>query len=774
MAVPKKVITRQVFDCPIFGTPKDLSSNKLPTGEDVIRSCSQERYNLAVEINNKSVSFKKVASTVTNKVISIYEKASIPTVTDKRIAQLITVLHDKYYSLRKSYTRDKNKASFKKQIDEFKQKCSLLFDVAACKCLIVVECTCKKPPDLCQCKLTIDCSCEKSRRIPPIELRFVYLLRVHGIGKIGPVDISETNKRNKALERKLRNSNLYVEDVSKPSCSYSDLNSGETEDEGPCLPSTDTDTTGSDSDQDYKVETKKSSKPVWQMRVQLKSTAILSNRYGVSDRATAAIASSVLHDFGVITDSHSSSVIDKNKIRREKQNINAELCTKSVGLPLLGLYLDGRKDDTFVIEQAHSKRYRRIIKEEHYSLIQEPGSLYVGHVTPNSGSSEDIVKSLISYLSERGISLDNLSVIGCDGTAVNTGWKTGLIRRVELYLRKPLQWAICLLHFNELPFRHMFLHLDGKTTGPSTSKGAIGEKLVDCEKLPVVNFQSIDCQIPEVDRNVLSKDQQYLFDISVAIKSGSCKEDLAVRDPGHLSHSRWLTKANRTLRLYISEESPTPELQELVLFILKAYMPMWFTIKRSQLFTDGPKLVYQAIQSTRYLPKPLRDIVDPVIERNGFFAHPEHLLLAMTQDDKKYIRELGLRRILKARQVDARRKTIRKFMPPKINFNAQEYSEMINWIDCELSSPPLLAEISDEEIKSHIQSDSIPDWNVAFKKFPVHTQAVERCVKLVTDASRKVCGAESRDGFIRTTLLSRSSMPNFTSKSDFKVPSATK
>lgn len=765
-----KLLTRQVFDCPIFGTPKDLPTNKLPTGEEIIRCCSKERYNLALQINNKSVSFKQVTSTVTNKVISLYEKASIPTVTDKRIAQLITALHDKYYSLRKSYTRDKNKTTFKKKVDEFKQKCSLLFDVAACKCLIVVECTCKKTPDLCRCKITIDCSCKKSKKIPPIELRFVYSLRVHGKGKIGAVDLRETKKCNKSLERKLRDSHLYVEDVSKPSCSHSVLNLVETEDDECCVPSTD-----NDSDQDYTDPlTCISSKPIWQMRVQLQSTAIISNRYGVSDRATAAIASSVLHDFGVVTDSDSSHVIDKNKIRREKQNVKAELCSKSDALPLLGLYLDGRKDDTLVIEQAHSKRFRRIIKEEHFSLIQEPGSLYVGHITPNSGSSEDIVKSVISYLSERDISLENLIVIGCDGTSVNTGWKTGLVRRVELYLRKPVQWAICLLHFNELPFRHLFQHLDGNTTGPSTSKGPVGEKLVDCQKLPVVNFQSIDCQIPEIDRNVLSKDQQYLLDISKAIKSGTCEEGLAVRNPGPLSHSRWLTKANRTLRLYISEESPPPELQELVLFILRSYMPLWFTIKTSKHFTDGPKLVYQAIQSTRYLPKPLLDVVDPVIERNGFFAHPEHLLLAMIQDDKKYVRELGLRRILKARQIDARRKTVRTFTPPKINFNAQEYSEMINWMDCELSSPPLLAEISDDEIKSHIDSGSIPDWNITFKQFPVHTQAVERCVKLVTEASGKVCGAESRDGFIKSTLLSRSSMPNFTSKSVFKVPSATK
>ena len=135
---------------------------------------------------------------------------------------------------------------------------------------------------------------------------------------------------------------------------------------------------------------------------------------------------------------------------------------------------------------------------------------------------------------------------------------------------------------------------------------------------------------------------------------------------------------------------------------------MWFNIKTSKHFTDGPKLVYQVIESTRYLSKHLLDIVETVIERNGFFLYPECLLLAMTQDDKKCIREIELRGILKARQIDARRKTVRTFTPPKTNFNAEEYSEMIYWMDCELFSPSLLAEISDDENKSYIHIDSNP------------------------------------------------------------------
>lgn len=94
----------------------------------------------------------------------------------------------------------------------------------------------------------------------------------------------------------------------KPSCSHSNVNVVETDDEDQYPSSKDSDT-----DPDFKVPKRVSSNN-WQMRIQLKSTALLSDRFGVSDRATAAIASSALHDVGLITDSDVSHVIDKNKM----------------------------------------------------------------------------------------------------------------------------------------------------------------------------------------------------------------------------------------------------------------------------------------------------------------------------------------------------------------------------------------------------------------------------------------------------------------------------
>ena len=77
--------------------------------------------------------------------------------------------------------------------------------------------------------------------------------------------------------------------------------------------------------------------------------------------------------------------------------------------------------------------------------------------------------------------------------------------------------------------------------------------------------------------------------------------------------------------------------------------PVWFSIKMHPSCKDGARHLFKIIQQSRYLSKELRDIVDPVLQRNGYFSHPENLMLAMITDERQHIRELGLRRILKAR-----------------------------------------------------------------------------------------------------------------------------
>ena len=145
----------------------------------------------------------------------------------------------------------------------------------------------------------------------------------------------------------------------------------------------------------------------------------------------------------------------------------------------------------------------------------------------------------------------------------------------------------------------------------------------------------------------------------------------------------------------------------------------------------------------------LRRVVDPVIQRNGFFGHPENLLLGMITDARPHIREVGVSRIVKARK-KAEPYTVRVFKVPTLNFEADDYTSMIDWRKEPITEPPVTKEIDDETLLRFIHEDISPI--VGFSRYPCHTQAVERHIKLVTEASVSVCGQESRDGFIRVRL----------------------
>ena len=191
---------------------------------------------------------------------------------------------------------------------------------------------------------------------------------------------------------------------------------------------------------------------------------------------------------------------------------------------------------------------------------------------------------------------------------------------------------------------------------------------------------------------------------------------------------------------------------------------MWFRIKSNPSCKDGAKHLWLSVQKSRYLSNELKKVVDLVIQRNAFFAHPENILLSMITDECKTIRELGMRRILRAR---SEKYGIRQFSVPKLNFDANDYISIIDWQKTEVSDPPLLAHISQDDIEMFVANGDVPV--VDFPKYLCHTQAVERCVKLVTEASLSVCGQKARDGFIRVRLESRQIMPNFNTKADYST-----
>ena len=141
---------------------------------------------------------------------------------------------------------------------------------------------------------------------------------------------------------------------------------------------------------------------------------------------------------------------------------------------------------------------------------------------------------------------------------------------LKLEVKHPIQHIVCLLHLLEIHLKHVFIHLDKKPTGPSCYTGDIGSQLNQVEQLQPVHFKTVDApDLPQFDANELRSDQLYLYEAFMTVKTGTIADRFLKLDPGKLNQSRWMTLANRILRLYICTISPSDNLKTLVTFVMK-------------------------------------------------------------------------------------------------------------------------------------------------------------------------------------------------------------
>lgn len=254
--------------------------------------------------------------------------------------------------------------------------------------------------------------------------------------------------------------------------------------------------------------------------------------------------------------------------------------------------------------------------------------------------------------------------------------------------------------------------------------------------------------------------------------------------------------ANRTCRVYISTDKPSIGLKLLVKYIIQVYVPVSLAIKRNPSCLMGARHFHTLIQLSRFLttetavPKAVMNKFDRCLHRNGFFAHPENILLAMCDDERQPIRTLAYTRILNARIAlrDQPPGDIREYIIPALQFNSPDYVDMIKWqqISPEHQTPPLLRDllitdeniqllavfrISDPNFKGTIKNANHEEikFNLDLANIPCHSQAVERCVKTVTEASKHVSSESLREGYIIAKLCHRAQMPSFSTKKEFAM-----
>ena len=144
-------------------------------------------------------------------------------------------------------------------------------------------------------------------------------------------------------------------------------------------------------------------------------------------------------------------------------------------------------------------------------------------------------------MKSHGQKLPTLSYIS-DAAPNNTGINNGSIRKIEEWLGVALMHIICLLHFIELPARHLLESFDGSSKSPEATRSPIGQALEDFELTDFVNFRRIGTKIPdELDRK-LFKDKQDLLrilDFCRGISKGSIPDKYLKKIPQKMHSARY-------------------------------------------------------------------------------------------------------------------------------------------------------------------------------------------------------------------------------------------
>jgi hypothetical protein len=224
------------------------------------------------------------------------------------------------------------------------------------------------------------------------------------------------------------------------------------------------------------------------------------------------------------------------------------------------------------------------------------------------------------------------------------------------------------------------------------------------------------------------------------VSSGTVDEKFQKRKPGPVNHSRWLTTATRILYLYTRTQQPSQVLKLLTTYIVKIYAPTWFVVRRENNFLKGPEIFFRIIKDVKEIQKSfeseprITDIVFDVLERNSFCCLGENFLASLLFSSVAAHREAAVEKILEIRsQASITPPTIVATRSPKLNFDAEDWSKLIDISCLDCHEPPCARNFSNEELHAMKTFAASPP------SFPLHSQSVERAVKLTSEASRKSC-----------------------------------
>ncbi len=280
----------------------------------------------------------------------------------------------------------------------------------------------------------------------------------------------------------------------------------------------------------------------------------------------------------------------------------------------------------------------------------------------------------------------------------------------------------------------------------------------------------------------LSVDQRLLYEYVHGIAEGEVTPRFAAYKIGPANNARWLTLAVRVLSLYVRGIFLSTEHQQclnmIVSFICKVYAPSWFFIKRDKKFENQATYIFYQIQQIKKLPEVVQTPALNSLKFSAWSLLPENMLYFMVVSDKIEVREAALRKIIAIRHAPTAetkgkgkgkgrgkgKKRLTQLSNVEVDYGAKNWWELVKLDTPGIQECPMTKEIPTEDLRQALLGGTSVNLPV---KLPSHSQSVERSVKLVTEASKRVYGFEQRHKHIHSVLLSREARPMFDCRASY-------
>lgn len=562
--------TRSSSSCRIkdlIGKPEKLPQADLPTKKSALQHMLKLRLDDVRDARNIPITelAKATGERVREIWLKINQRMETAIISQQEITRKLVKLYQQAdaaawggKTMRQGRSRSRSVSSSRRkgrktENDEFINNLDRLFDLSICHCQIQ-SCRELECPTNCHQQVHITCTCPKNVKIPVLELPFIFDQRAKtglcGKMQMGALDKKETARQTRAHLRNVASSTAQR-------AAMQEAKEGPSNVEKPAIESRadEEEHDGGQQDDGYDEQPSCSTH---QNRRHFPRTVLAGMRHGVSQKALADILSSFSIDMGLATREDPSLLVDTSKVRREVERqmtrVNAEAEQWLRSGVIDAIQMDSKIDLTkALLTLDDGSQVIREVEEDHMTITDSSGR-YMTHFTPQKEAgmkpAQSIAKKIAGFLEECGVT-DTLKMVGADSTNTNTGCNNGILVNLERFLGKRLVWSVCLLHTNELPLRHLIQKLDGPTTSGNGFSGEVGKLLSVTQELPEnPGFEPLSVgeplvELPEDVVADLSHDQLFGLRMLQGLEAGAIHQSLRRMAIGPVSHSRWLTTANR-------------------------------------------------------------------------------------------------------------------------------------------------------------------------------------------------------------------------------------